>query len=313
MSTSILLLATFSFQFLHAQDEVTFVFKDGIEGDLKTRMEQNVSRLLTAINRAESTGRDINYNGIEIDGLASQSIGMMWNNVHMRIKGNNISEYCLKMKANGKVTGYQARNISVRMKPLDNSYEGDLNQKVCIYFDQRGRISDFNIEIGIWNDDTVFKEGVRLNDMDRRMQILHWVEQFRNAYVQKDINFMKAVFSDDALIITGKVMIRDNRKVNELTRQNKQQYLAGLQRVFKRNSFINVKFDEIEILRHPANPDFYGVTLKQGWYTKNYSDQGIVLLIWDFTDEERPTILVRTWQPMNTDNPLGIQDFPINN
>ena len=292
---------------IKAQDEVSFEFSDGIEsGPLRTAMESNTARLLTAINRAESSKTDINYSGIDIDGLATQSIGMMWNNVHLRVVDDDIVEHCLSVKSSsGTIIGYQVRNIAVEMKPLDDSYAGDLNQEVCINFDRTGKISDFNITMGLQQYVQFMREGEKLNDLDRRMQILHWVEQFRNAYCQKDIDFMENVFSDDALIVTGKVVRRqhtDMRPISvEYTTQGKQQYLAGLRRVFRNNGYINVKFDDISIVRHGAKPNYYGVTLKQGWFTKNYSDEGIVFIIWDFTDELHPQILVRTWQPMQVD------------
>lgn len=304
---------------LHAQDEVAFEFSDGIDGAVKATMEQNTSRLLTAINRAESRNADINYSGIGIDNLASQSIGMMWNNVHFRVLDDDIVEHCLRVKSSsGAVIGYQVRNIAVEMKPLDNSYVGDRNQEVCINFDRNGKISDFNITMGLQQYLKIIKEGEKLNDMDRRMQILHWVEQFRNAYCQKDINFMENVFSDDALIVTGKVVKRehtDMKPINvEYTTQGKQQYLAGLRRVFRNNGYINVKFDDIEIVRHGAKPNYYGVTLKQGWFTKNYSDEGIVFIVWDFTDEFNPKIMVRTWQPMEIDDKdvFTLNNFKLN-
>lgn len=323
----LLLVATifFNFQFsvytsAKAQDAVNFEFSDGIdEGTLKKNMEKNTSMLLTAINRAESNGSDINYSGIGIDNLASQSIGMMWNNVHFRVVDDDIVEHCLRIKAsNGAVIAYQVRNIAVEMIPFDDSYDGDRNQEISINYDKRGNISDFNITMGVQQYLSIIREGERLNDLDRRMQILHWVEQFRNAYVQKDLNFMENVFSDDALIVTGKVVKRvqtDMRPVSvEYTSYGKQEYLKHLRGVFGRNSYINVKFDDIEIVRHGAKPNYYGVTLKQGWFTKNYSDEGIVFIIWDFTDEFNPKILVRTWQPMEVDDKdiFTLKNFKLN-
>ena len=129
---------------------------------------------------------------------------------------------------------------------------------------------------------------------------------------------MENVFSDDALIVTGKVVKRehtDMKPINvEYTTQGKQQYLAGLRRVFRNNGYINVKFDDIEIVRHGAKPNYYGVTLKQGWFTKNYSDEGIVFIVWDFTDEFNPKIMVRTWQPMEIDDKdvFTLNNFKLN-
>lgn len=302
---------------LHAQDEVNFEFSDGIDNlTLKSTMERQISNLLTAINRAESRNSDINYSGIDIDNLASQSIGMMWNNVHFRISDDDIVEHCLSIKAsNGSVIGYQVRNIAVEMKPLDDTYTGDLYQEVCVNLDKKGTISDFNIAMGLNQYMKIIKEGEKLNDFDRRMQILHWVEQFRNAYCQKDINFMDAVFSEDALIVTGKVIKRVNYEGPKIQYNvmGKQQYLNNLRRVFKRNSYVNVHFDDISVVRHASKPNFYGVTLKQGWSSSTYSDEGIVFIVWDFTDEFNPKILVRTWQPMEVseDEVFKLKNFKL--
>ena len=304
---------------VYAQNEVYFEFSDGISGNLKTTMEQNISKLLTAVNNAESKNKDINYTGINIDNLASQSIGMMWRNVHFRVVDSDIVEHCLCVKSSaGAVIGYQVRNIAIEMKPLNDSYIGDLNQEVSINFDKNGKITDFNITMGLQQYVKLIKEGEKLDDLDRRMQILHWVEQFRNAYVTKDINFMENVFSDDALIVTGKVIKRQKTDMKPIdvvyTTQGKEQYLNGLRRVFKNNAYINVKFDDITIVRHGAKPNYYGVTLKQGWNTKNYSDEGIVFVVWDFTDELNPKIMVRTWQPMQVEEEdiFTLKNFKLN-
>jgi hypothetical protein len=73
--------------------------------------------------------------------------------------------------------------------------------------------------------------------------------------------------------------------------------LAGLKRCFKRNKYIDVSFEDIEVLKHPLSDKIYGVTLKQDWNSSTYSDTGYVFLMIDFTDEFEPCIQVRTWQP----------------
>ena len=310
---------SFIFTMASAQNNVDFEIADGLSNSsLKTRMEQQVSRLLTAINSAESNGRNVNFSGIDIDDLASHSIVMLWGNVRFRTLDDEIVTNCLRL---GGGNGWQVRNIEVEMKPLDDTYKGNKIQEVSIDFDKNGRIVDFNFTLGINQYMRIMKEGVELDDLDRRMQILHYVEQFRNAYNQKDIDFMDAVFSEDALIITGKVIrrvpnelqIRSNRPEIQYTKQSKQQYLANLKRVFARNGYVNVKFDEIKVLRHGANPNFYGVTLIQHWNSSTYSDEGILFLVWNFENPDAPQINVRTWQPMETpdDDIFTLDNFKI--
>lgn len=312
---------SFIFTMASAQNNVDFEIADGLSNaTLKMRMERQVSRLLTAINTAESNGGNVNFSGIDIDDMASHSIVMLWENVRFRTLDDEVVTNCLRL-GGGQSDSWQVRNIEVEMKPLDDTYKGNKIQEVSIDFDKNGRIVDFNFTLGINQYMRIMKEGVELDDLDRRMQILHYVEQFRNAYNQKDIDFMDAVFSEDALIITGKVIrrvpnelqIRSNRPEIQYTKQSKQQYLANLKRVFARNGYVNVKFDEIKVLRHGANPNFYGVTLVQHWNSSNYSDEGILFLVWNFENPDAPQINVRTWQPMETpdDEVFTLDNFKI--
>lgn len=294
----------------YAQDEVNFEFSDGIaNAALKAKMEQQLCRLLTAINRAESTGSDINFSGINIDQMASQSVTALWANAHFRCLDDDIVEHCLAMKRNGRVYQYQVRNIAVEMKPIDESYADDLNQEICINFDLTGKISDFNIAMDVNQYMRLMKEGATIGDIDEREQIIKFCEDFRNFYIKKDLANLEAVFSDDALIITGKEILRSKpelgmaQKDYEYTVQNKQQYLNNLRKIFRnpRTGAISVNFSKYEIRRHGAKPNYYGVTLIQDWATNTYKDQGIVFLVWDFTDKDKPKIQVRTWQPMSTE------------
>ncbi len=299
-------------------DEVTFEFSDGIQGSLKTKMEQQLSKFLTAINRAESAGSDeINFAGIQFENTetANQTISMLWNSVHFRTQDDDFYQNCLR---HGR-GGYQVRNIYMDMKPIDDSYQEDLSQEFIIEFDAQGRICDVNIAMGKLQYQDILKQGEQLNDLDRREQIIFFCEQFKNAYHKMDIKYMEDIFSDDALIITGRVrqhvkssVIMRNQEINlpqqsnvEYTVQTKKEYLNKLRNCFnnqkgQKGGYINVEFSDYKVVRHPAKPNYYGVTLKQSWHSKGYHDEGIVFIVWNFTDEEHPKIEVRTWQAMTT-------------
>lgn len=168
-----------------AQNKVDFEIGDGLsDTSLKTRVERQVSNLLTAINVAEASGSYVNFSGIDIDDMASHSIAMLWENVHFRTLDDEIVTNCLRL-GGGQSSGWQVRNIEMEMKPLDDTYTGNKIQEVSIDFDKSGRIVDFNFTLGINQYMRIMKEGVELDDLDRRMQILHYVEQFRNAYNQR--------------------------------------------------------------------------------------------------------------------------------
>ena len=222
----------------------------------------------------------------------------------------------MTLKSGGNIRGYQIRGIEIEMLPIDDTFKDDLAQEVCIDFDKSGKIIDFNLAIGVNQYLRLFREGVELDDLDQRLQILNYVQQFKNAYNTKNIKFMEDIFSEDALIITGKVIKRVKSDIPlppeiQYTKYNKQQYLNNLRKVFARNGYININFSDIRIRRHGAKPNYYGVTLKQDWNSSTYSDEGILFLIWDFTDEDAPKIHVRTWQPLEDQKVFSLSDFKL--
>ena len=100
----------------------------------------------------------------------------------------------------------------------------------------------------------------------------------------------------------------------EYTKQTKKQYLTNLAKCFAKNKWINVEFTEVgiggcgSVTRSKVNKNFYGVRLHQKWKSTNYSDEGYVFLLWNFTSEDKPQIEVRTWQPDMVGNTKVAED-----
>ena len=302
-------------------DNVTFTISDGIDnGTVKSKIESTISRMLSEINAAQEDGRNLNFSVMGNIGLrVQQSMAMLWENCPFECTDEEIIEHCLTTG-----TGYQVRNIPLMMKPTgEREFGEDEYQEAVISFDKQGNIESFYLSISMNLYMNVIKSNLELTDLRRRQLILDYVEQFRTAYNQKDINFLNQVFSDDALIITGKVITTKHaegftsQKI-KYNKQSKEQYIRNLRGVFQRNSYIKVTFDDIEVMRHPVNPNFYGVTLLQGWTSGRYHDDGYLFLLWDFTDEDAPQIHVRTWQPdkiggkpLPKDEVFSLSDFDI--
>ena len=268
--------------------------------DLKSRIERNASKFMTEVDRAYENNRALNLTGL-VASSAEMSVEMLWENVHFRPEDKYIGEVLLN-----SADGYQIRNIPLVIKPQDVDADTDYKEAV-INFDLSGNISSiyFSIENNTYRN--IMEKGIQLNDVERRLEILDYVERFRTSYNQKDIDFLKQVFSDDALIITGNVV---NARKNDggitlpsvkYTKQSKTEYLTKLQRIFRNNRYINVVFDDVIIKRHGVNPNIYGVRVVQHWNSSSYSDEGYVYMVWDFTNPDAPQIHVRTWQPMYLD------------
>ena len=301
--------------------QVSFTISDGISNAaIKSKMENAVSRMLNEINAAQSAGRSLNFSAMgNLDTRVQQSMAMLWENSPFICTDDDIVEHCITTGS-----GYQVRNIPLMMKPTgEREFGEDEYQEAVISFDKQGNVESFYLSISMNLYMNVIKSNMELTDLRRRQLILDYVEQFRTAYNQKDINFLNQVFSDDALIITGKVITTKHREgftsqKIQYNKQSKEQYIKNLRGIFARNSYIKVTFDEIEVMRHPVNPNFYGVTLLQGWTSGKYHDDGYLFLLWDFTNENAPQIHVRTWQPdkiggkaLPKDEVFSLSDFDI--
>lgn len=158
-------------------------------------------------------------------------------------------------------------------------------------------------------------------DSLNRHRILSYCEHLRTSYTTRDIDFIRQVFSDDALIIVGHVVRTDDSRSSGMSYSDKvrysirtkKAYLDKLAQIFSSGSKIDVKFSDFRIMRHPTMPDIYGVTLRQKYSGGTYSDDGYLFLLWDFRDPSMPLIHVRTWQPApmsdDGDEMIDISDF----
>ena len=277
---------------------------DGIDNEaVKQRIEQSLSSMLTEINSAQSENRNLDFASLKLNSTVQKSMAMLWENSPFQCTDELIAENCITTG-----TGYQIRNIPLMMRPTgEREFNEDEYQEAVVSFDRQGNVESFYLSISMNLYMNVIKSNLELTDLRRRQLILDYVEQFRTAYNQKDLPFLKQVFSDDALIITGKVITQrhaegfTSQKI-KYNKQSKKEYLQKLGEVFKVVKYIKVTFDDIEVKRHPVNPNYYGVTLHQGYTTNRYHDDGYVFLLWDFTDESAPQIYVRTWQPDKINN-----------
>jgi hypothetical protein len=219
--------------------------------------------------------------------------------------------------------GWEVRNIKVLLRRQD--VRGNPYQYLVFSFDKDLKINDVRFALDEQQYAGVIQSGAELEDYRCRQQILQFLEIFRTAYNRKEIDYLKNVYSDDALIIVGRVIeakpdapklmerSRLNRDRIEFIRQSKQEYITRLQKVFAVNEFIKVGFSEVEVRRHPKFDKIYGVILKQDWRSSSYSDSGWLFLMIDFRDQAAPLIHVRSWQPVKfaDGSVVSLGDFDI--
>lgn len=295
-----------------AYNQVRLVINDGISDQpLKEKIEHAFSVVMTEINRShERNLGKLEFPETYMYKDARSELNQLWQNDRFRCVEEEVVERLLTTR-----NGYQVRGIPL----IVNSAEGGEElgyQEAVVNFDRQGVITSFYYTINpeLYSKLRMTQMGDRRHevaDIKDRMMILDYVEHFRTSYNQKDLKFLRQVFSDDALIITGKVVkVRKSEVVpsgNKIiyTTQTKQQYLDNLARAFKSNGYIKVTFDDVVIVEHPTIRGIYGVTVHQKWNTARYSDEGYVFMLWDFRNPDAPQIHVRTWQPDYIDKERG--------
>lgn len=293
-----------------AQYNTEFTVTEIEDVDLRANIDLALTGILTAFNNAQGNERGLALSHLDISPQVQETILKLWADCPFRCAETEVVERAIKTPRGE----YQVRNIPLVMMPIEGQSK-DVSwkkyQEGVFTLDKDGMIIDFHLALDADLYIKVMASATEVDDFIRRQLILEYVERFRNAYCLKDMTFLEQIFSDDALIITGKVVKQVKSDINrtslnnqkiEYSKQNKKQYLTNLARVFQNNKRINVIFDEIKVVKHPAKADFYGVTLKQGWQADRYSDVGYVFLLWDFTNPDAPQIHVRTWQPDKFDN-----------
>lgn len=271
---------------------------------------RNLGQVLTEINRAQQAKTILTTKGLPMDEFSLRSLLRLWDVTPFYCDDDEVVERCWVFKDGTMMVSH----IPLIITPEDEDFGMGTYQEAVVEFDARGQLTDFRFAL-----DTQLSESMEncgsVVDQERKMIIMQYIERFRTAYNQKDSTYLSRIFSEDAIIITGKVIttkeLGDNGKMKqvvEYTRQDRDEYLRNLKRAFRRNKWINVTFSEIGdngetggcggITRSKVNPSMYGVRLRQKWESSSYNDEGYLFLLWEFPEDDKsPCIHVRTWQP----------------
>ena len=177
-----------------------------------------------------------------------------------------------------------------------------LIESIAFGLDKAARDDIFNREAAGWSDSV-------------RMVIATFLENYKTAFALKRADYIKSIFDDDAIIIVGHVIRKaqktaENEKYldNEVvkhTRYSKQEYIKNVERSFKSNQFINIRFTDNDVKKMGVGEDTYGIQIHQDYYSSSYADTGYLFLMVDLNDPDLPCIKVRTWQPKRDPNING--------
>ncbi len=214
-------------------------------------------------------------------------------------------------------------HIYGRSIPMEFSFSGNnkFMENVVFTFTPDGKIDNVTFGLGFKATEDIFCNMKDESQSFARAAISNFLENYKTAYALGRFDYLNMVFSDDALIITGKEVKRMvgndelgfhmEKKVVK-TKQSKNEFLKNLKEAFDRKEFVNLQFvnNYIQPSRRSIKEgrQVYGIQIRQDYFSNNYKDQGYLFLRVDVTDPNAPIVSVRVWQEM-PDDEEGIADI----
>ena len=217
---------------------------------------------------------------------------------------------------NPKLHFYRLANrIICRSVPMKFAFKNNRRsfvEDVTFTFNERGLIESIAFGLDKAARDDIFNREARGWNDSIRMVIATFLENYKTAFALKRADYIKSIFDDDAIIIVGHVIRKAQRNAenekyldNEMvkhTRLSKQEYIRNVERSFKSNEFINIRFTDNDVKKMGVGADTYGIQIHQDYYSSSYADTGYLFLMVDLNDPDLPCIKVRTWQPKRDPN-----------
>ena len=146
------------------------------------------------------------------------------------------------------------------------------------------------------------KSQAEWNDTSR-LVLINFLENYKTAYALERLDYLEAVFSDDALIIVGnkvpqkrkmEIQAEDMDLYNK-KRLTKSEYIAHMRQVFDKQEFVNIHFEDASVKKTSRKNERYQILIKQIYSSATYADTGYLFLLADLTDPKNPIIHVRVW------------------
>ena len=203
-------------------------------------------------------------------------------------------------------------NVVARGLQLAFSFKNGLRKSfvedMVFTFNKEGKISNIAFGLGKTAEDGILGNGNWPETA--RKTIVCFMENYKTAYSLKRIGYIRDIFDDNAIIITGRVSKQStlyrgsestahisNNEIITDNRQTKDEYLANLARCFASNEFVNIRFSDTEVMKPGKGNEMYALQIAQDYYSSNYGDHGYLFLEIDINNPQKPLIILRTWQP----------------
>lgn len=173
-------------------------------------------------------------------------------------------------------------------------------ENVTFRFNKNGKIESLAFTLSkVAMDDIIGNEKW---ERSSRLTLMSFLEDYQTAYALGDIDYLESIFSEKALIIVGNkvertvlsdgIVIRGNVKYDTISKKN---YIERMRTHFNTKEYINLNFTDTEFQRASNGEEFYGIRVRQEYFSSNYGDVGYLFLLVDLR-KELPVIHVRAWQ-----------------
>jgi len=209
------------------------------------------------------------------------------------------------------------RGIPVKFNTQNNDV--DFVEKLSFRLDTANRINNISFTLSDIATSDILSQARWPNKS--KWQIIDFLENYKTAYALKRYDYIDKIFSNNALIIVGQKVeeakFADSQSYSltgdkyKFTRLTKEQYMYRIRRVFKKNEFINIQFEDNIVKKRDNKSEIYGINIKQNYFSSTYADQGYLFLMVDMADTSNPIIHVRAWQPEKFDDgqTINLSDF----
>lgn len=208
-------------------------------------------------------------------------------------------------------------NVVARGLQMAFSFKNGLRKSfvedMVFTFDKDSKISNIAFGLGKTAEDGIL--GNQNWPETARKTIVSFMENYKTAYSLKRLDYIRNIFDDNAIIITGRVSKQStmykgsegsahitNNDIITYNRQTKDEYLSNLAKCFASNEFVNIRFSNTDVMKPGKGKEMYAIQIAQDYYSSNYGDHGYLFLEIDINNPQRPLIILRTWQPKKDPN-----------
>lgn len=219
-------------------------------------------------------------------------------------------------------------DVMVRSIPMLFSYKNNRHkfvENLVMDFNRDKKISNISFTLGQVAVNNILSRPDAFGSDEEKFLLIRFMENYKTAFALKRIDYLNAIFDENALIIVGNVVKQSAEPVEnvnnmygnlskeqvEYIRLSKTEYIDRLRRIFRRNEFINIHFEDNQVRKTQRNDKIYGIQISQHYHSSTYADKGYLFLMIDLNDSLNPKIYVRTWQPQKNDDGTiyGLEDF----